>query len=328
MVLDRTGNDSFRLFVGKLNKEIGGKYADRASKQKEEIDRMVAIEKKFRDTMLSNVAGRKVYEDFVKYIREHKSSATGAQVYFRERQVTFNKISKSAFREGKIHLLYKMRINYLFASWAIKRYKGKNKQSLSGMLGQLVKVRKALVTQNLYLAINRSKRFWSKVPEVHLQYMDHVQGAGEGLITAIDKFVPADGVLAAVAIGRMTLNMTTEQNATLVKFSPKDKRVQYRANTARNRMGYDKSDDIAVYVREKYAKVTGDHVSLLNQATMMPSSLDAKDDSGRSPLDYVSGPDRPDENFEKIEQMKTLKNSLNALSVVDRKIIRLKHGVR
>lgn len=325
---DGSGNDIFRSFVGALNKEIGSRYADRASRQRQMIDRMVSIEARFREILLATAAGKKVYDDFVAFVRDTKPSATGAQVYFRERQVTFNRVSKRAFKMGRSKLLYKLRINYLFASWVMERYEGPgaSKKRLAGLFGNLVQVRKALVTQNLYLSINRAKRFWNKVPEVHLQYMDHVQNASEGLVTAIDKFVPEDGVLAAVAIGRMTLNMVTDQNGTLVKFSPKDKRVQYRANTARNRMGFDAANDVAGYVREKYGTVTDNHVSLLNQATMSPSSLDASDDSGRRPLDYVAGIDRPDFAFERAESDKLLKAAMASLSVLDRKIVRLKYG--
>mgnify|MGYP000856001235 CR=1 FL=1 len=94
---------------------------------------------------------------------------------------------------------------------------------------KIKKVREELVQTNLPLACSRARDFFSRTPRSHLEHMDLVQIACEGLISAVDKFVPPfSKAFRDVAIGRMTGNFIEQYSETLLHFFPKDKRKLYR----------------------------------------------------------------------------------------------------
>ncbi|NIP30507.1 MAG: hypothetical protein GTN59_08105, partial [Candidatus Dadabacteria bacterium] len=103
--------------------------------------------------------------------------------------------------------------------------------------------------------------------------MDFIQNANEGLMNAIDKFVPPyKTVFRSVAIGRMTLNMHTDHNATMVKFSPTEKRILYRANNAKVKAKLTDQGDILNYVKESFNSVTPEKLrDILSAATGVAS---------------------------------------------------------
>jgi hypothetical protein len=93
------------------------------------------------------------------------------------------------------------------------------------------------------LAIAQAKQFWHKAPsatkDTRFSFMDFVQIAADGLMSAVDKFVLPGGLEAnpalirvwrAVAIGRMKGNFIEMFSETTIHFFPQDKRKLYRAN--------------------------------------------------------------------------------------------------
>jgi RNA polymerase sigma factor (sigma-70 family) len=322
-----SSQELFRKFIEEMNKKRDFNLEADDRNQAELFTALLENERLFRDLLLSTPHGHKVYDDFVAYIIDVKGNILHAQMFFRERQHVFYGKTSKAFRARKSKYLHSFRINYRFAKWTMEHYRGPNKRKLTSLFKKIVKSRWQLCENNLPLPINRAKRFWFKVPELHLQYMDHIQNANEGLLEAIDKFVPDEGAFGAVAIGRVTLNLMTDQNSTLIKFSPKERRILYRANTAKNKEHMTKDSDITGYVNQKF-DTTSEEITRIESAAKSPSSLDAPDQFGKPGWESFVDPNEPAEEIETADTMAKMRAALEKLSVLERKIIRLKHGYR
>lgn len=316
----------FHRFIGEMNSILSRDETRGGQGQKDLIASLVAAERVFQTLASEGDAGKDLYEKFIKFITEDKGNILSARVYFRERQGAFGPKISSAFRKAKISPIMKLHINYMFIAWAYQNYKGPNKRKMYYAMQKVIKIRNFIVENNLPLALNRAKKFWYKVPETHMEYMDHIQLASEGLITALDKFVPEDSAFGSVAIGRMTLNLLTEHNSTMIKFSPKEKRILYRANNAKNKERMTEEDDVTGYVGEKFRGVTNREISMIASASSIPTSLEQKDDGATSIADVAPSPSDTEELVEKKLMAEKLRGALSSLSVVERKVVRLRHG--
>jgi len=322
--------DTFKQFIKVMNEVLADNISSDGRNQQDLLEDLFKLEDKFRDILISTNEGKKVYKEFVNYITEEKGNILSARVYFRERQETFsNKISR-CFKEVKPHLLYKFHINYNFAKWVCDNYRGPKRKSLSHNYKKIVELRKTLCENNLPLAINRAKLFWSKTPNSHLDYMDFIQDANEGLINAIDKFVPPyKTVFRSVAIGRMTLNMLTDHNATLMKFSPTEKRVLYRANNAKVKEKLTNQDEVLDYVKQSFKNVTAIDLRAILSAASGLSSIDKKiGDSEFTLQDVVPNEeDTAEEQMIRIETMNRAAIAVENLPIIEMKVIKMQFGV-
>ncbi len=322
--------DIFKQFIKTMNDVLSENYDKDGRNQKDLLEDLFKLERKFKDTLISTAEGKKVYGDFVNFIKVEKGNILSARIYFRERQDTFSsKISKS-FKQNKPHLLYRFNINYNFAKWVCDRYRGPKSRSLNHTFKKIIEVRKVLCENNIPLAINRAKIFWSRTPNSHLEYMDFIQNANEGLMNAIDKFVPPyKTVFRSVAIGRMTLNMHTDHNATMVKFSPTEKRILYRANNAKVKAKLTDQGDILNYVKESFNSVTPEKLRDILSAATGVASLDKPiEETELSMIDMLAadGP-TPEESFLSKELMSKISYALNNIPIIEQKIIKMKFGV-
>lgn len=305
------------------------------------LHELVETEMAFRRLLLSDKKGDELYKKFIKFIMFEKRNMISARVYFRERQDAFDEILSEAFRNGRTAPIKRLAINYSFASWAMANYRGPKRRALAPIYRRMGKIRRTLHENNLPLVLNRVKRFWYKVPEVHLEYMDHIQAASEGLLTAIDKYSIGESKFVSVAIGRITLNLLTDQNATMLKMSPREKRIQYRANMAKNELGTSDINDprVLAFVREKFRGVTLRELIDINNASSVPKTLapttssDNHDEEAQSDLQsedraIYMAQEQEDvvEHAEKAEQLAAVREALKHLSVLERKIVRLLTG--
>lgn len=318
------------------------KDAEILSDQQLQLEELFELEKSFRDTLIEVPEGRKMYSKFMDFIFDVKGNTLSSRVYFREKQDTFtNKISP-AFKKKNSALLYTFRINYQFMKWVIDRYKGPKQRRLSFLFKSVINLRKRICEDNLPLAINRAKIFWSKVPNSHLEYMDIVQTSAEGLMTAIDKFVPPyKSVFRSVAIGRMTLNMLTDHNATTVKLSPNDKRILYRANNAKSKEGLTEMADILAYVKQSFPNATTKKLEMIINAGIQDISIDeplADPEKGTTfeaslKIDANISENltakilNPEEIVVSDDIKKHIIELIRNLSIIEEKIVRLKMGI-
>lgn len=324
-----TSRNTFKLFCASMNEALDRNDEEDGRNQKQLLEELFQLETKFRDTLISTQEGSEVYKKFVEFILNDKGNILSARVYFRERQDTFSSNISSAFQNNKPTQLFKFAINYPFAKWAFDRYKGPKSSQLQSTLYEIIRVRKVLCENNLPLAINRAKIFWSKVPASNLEYMDIIQNASEGLINAIDKFVPPyKTVFKSVAIGRMSLNILTDHNATLVKFSPRDRRILYRANNARTKGKLSDMNDILAYVNQSFQNVTLEKLeSILNSAAGAIRTVinNENEDEQESVLNSIATTD-PDAELELINSdfSKKITEFMNDLPLLERKIVKMR----
>ena len=238
-------NNHFRFFAKSLERALAEVKTDQT--QKLQVESLIRLERQFKQELQSHRKGLKVYDEFMRFILEDKKNILAARPYFRERQKSFSTRISPVLKNKNVKGLYRFSFNYIFVMFAMKAYtgKGRNLKTLRALAKQIGKERDALIKRNLPLAINRSKLFWSKIPKSDRDYMDFIQLASEGLIAAIDKFVPPyRTVFRSVAIGRMTGNFCEASSDTVMHFYPSDKRILYKANAAAHRQKLDKLEDV------------------------------------------------------------------------------------
>lgn len=317
--------DLFHQFVAEMNELLCDVDVSDVAVQRKQFNELFSLETQFRDLLLKTPGGRKIYANFIHYILHDVGNILSARVYFRERQRMFSRCIVKAFYKQDPTKLYKLRINYKFISWALKQYKGIHKKKLTKLFEQIVKQRNIIIQNNLLLAINRAKIFWSRTVSHNLEYMDLIQTAIEGLITAIDKFVPPyRTVFRSVAIGRMTVNMISQNSETLLKFSPAEKRVLYRANCAKSRYNMVDDKDITRYVNQSFDNITPSILNNLMNAAANVSSEDAE-----YYTKIMSSPNAYDE-YDRIitdESIQKCHNLLSHLSIIEYKVICLTYGI-
>lgn len=323
-------NALFRFFIKTMNEILDENEEVDGRNQKVLLEDLFKLEDDFRITLISEAQGKIIYSDFVNFIKNEKGNILSARIYFRERQEVFSSKISNSFKTDKAYLLYRFKINYNFAKWVCDRYDGPKAKRLNILFKKIIDIRKVLCENNIPLAINRAKIFWSKTPTSHLEYMDFIQNANEGLMNAIDKFVPPyKTVFRSVAIGRMTLNMLTDHNATVVKMSPTEKRILYRANNARVKAKLTDINDVLMYVQMSFKNVTKEKLeNILSSATGL-SSLDI--DSGEDSLSLKDTLEcsnlNPEQSLLSKEMSFSIHKAIRSAIPLEMKIIKMKFGV-
>ena len=118
MILDDIDQDHLKQFASSLEKVIAKycipKKKDFLEVQKEQVERLVALEKEFREAIVQHKYGTFVYEKFIKFIHETKRNILAARPYYRERQPVFSKRISVALKNRDVVELQKFHFNYNF----------------------------------------------------------------------------------------------------------------------------------------------------------------------------------------------------------------------
>lgn len=327
--------NNFKKFVASMNRQLKQNSLADNRNQKESMEALFKLENKFRDVLISCKDGRDMYKDFIDFIVNDKGNILSARVYFRERQSTFSANISAVFQGGKWNHqeLFKFSINYMFAKWVCDRYNGIKAKQLQILLQKIADLRRIICENNLPLAINRAKIFWSKTQHSNLEYMDIIQNASEGLITAIDKYCgPYRTVFRSVIIGRMTLNILTDHNATLIKFSPRDRRILYRANNARIKEKLTEIEDVLRYVNESFQDVTREKLEAIlsgaSEAIRTGKQDEDSDDDAPALMDNMPSLAQNQEITLSIDDfIQKAKPIIAELPIMQMKVLRLKMGL-
>ena len=323
----------FHKFVSDINKIVKRQNLVDKRTQEELLNDLFELENKFKNILISSAAGETIYSDFIVFIRTVKKNILSSRIFFRERQNTFTQEMSQCFKVPDPLRLQDYRINYEFIKWACKNYKGPKKRQLLRIKQKVEDIRSILMHKDVFLALSRAKIFSTRAPNWRLEHMDMVQDACEGYLVAVDKFVPPyTTVFRSVAIGRMTLLMLTDHNATMVKFSPTEQRILYRAKNAKYKAGLSNPDAILDYVKESYPNTTPEQLARIEAASGV-ASLDAQsvDDSGASGssfIDYMA--DDTVDIFDDVaidESSIKLALAFSGLSLIEQKVLKLKFGL-
>ena len=316
----------FDLFAKEMNQVLGSSTLT-FNDQEELLKKLFKAEKEFKTELRRTKKGRDMYDQFMDFILRDRNNKLAARIYFRERQDTFSHKIVKVFDEDKPAGLAKFRINYWFAYWVINNMKSPNRKLVS-LFEEIKVLRKQLCETNMPLAINRAKIFWSRVPESKLEYMDLIQACSEGLLNAIDKFVPPYRlVFRSTAIGRMVSNMIDDYNSTLIKFSPKERRIIYRAKNAKNKKKLEAQDEVVEFVTESFKGVTGESLDKLISAAATPVSLNETTNETMEIINTFASPDDVERDAIKKELNDKLELAMSGLNYMERKALLLQYGM-
>jgi DNA-directed RNA polymerase specialized sigma subunit len=312
--------------------------------QKKQVERLLYLEDEWRAAVIKHAKGEHLYRGFIHHIRSERKNILDARPFFRERQSSiFTAKIAPCLRSGDWKKLQNYRVNWCFIAWALKSEQWRKGSNVVKLAKQIETIRAELVEANLPLAINRSRIFWEKTQKSHLSFMELISIATEGLIAAVDKFVPPyTKVFALVASYRMLGNFIEAYSQKMLYFWPSDMRKLYRANKFMSKSvegDIDYGDLVTEVNRDAPHKQLADEAEIrsliLASSTVSADAERSISPSGSGSDDTVTNlsryeaPDcwRPDLTVEKAEALGTMFEKAQSLTLIERKLLRLK-GVR
>lgn len=352
-------SDEVRGFVSKMEtalKRLGAPSMkdDRAftTFQRQQVERLVALEERFRDEIVRTGLVAEVYGAFLERVKEI-GSVLNARPLFRERQERFTAEIGPAIQARDLDAISTARVNSNFVEWAVRRCKlGPKFQRIAT---SIKKQRAEIALLLMPLALSYVRVFWSRTPRSHLSFFDLFNGAIKGMMTAIDKYVPPfSKVFRSVVLGRMTGELIEAYSETLVHFFPRDRRILYRANKliGKSRPGLEGTDydDLAARVNEaawsdkveedgtvtrvQAYETTPDELAGLMQAASCvsadaPIGRGRKTEPGAEPVSRASrlaAPEEgnPDRVVEHGQALTVMRQSYGGLTLFERKFLVLR----
>jgi len=313
--------------------------------QQAQVEKLVNLERKFRNDISKYSQAVRVYRNFISFINDKEDGLGNilkSQSYFRESSKNFSSNISPAIRAKDPQALMKFDINYQLIKYISDNWEGDLPERSQRYYTEILETRNILIENNLPLAINRAKIFYSKTPKSHLGLLDLIDICVCGLIAGVDKYTgDYRKVWASVSIGRMVGFMIEEYSKSFINLYPKEKKILYRANALRHRMKIDNIKDLTDAVNESFLedKEKGKRIPKLpiteiQITTLMNGSnyisVDSKlseegeDEEGVGIYDYTPHPDMVEDIVEKKDAMEHVTNACTSLEVIERKVIRLK----
>lgn len=335
-------DDHFRYFAGSLERAIA-EYddEDKAEQQKRQMEALMALEVDFRSELIGHKLGVETYDSFIGHICDVQKNILDARPYFRERHERFSDEISDVLKARNAMGLYPFRINYQFIAFVMGSGKFVSKTRLARIARQIEKLRNEIIVTLLPIGVNRARVFFRRTPKSHLQHMDLIQIACEGLMNGIDKYCPDEHGFSvrqfrSTVIGRMGGNFIADYSQPLIHFYPADKRKLYRANKSARRyagaMDYQKLSEAV----NDGVKKTSHQTNPIELADLMAAASTVSADSSLpsdpdapEPIDRFAAPEstRPDRQVEERASMELLFSAFQRLTPYEQKFLRLK-GVR
>ncbi len=311
--------------------------------QKEQVDLLFSLERKFKFYVQKYQKTADIYKQFVLFILNEEENILSARPYFREKAAVFSEEITCAIKNSDIQTLMKFNINYQLINFMAKRWGGPFPIRVQRYYDDFLEARRVLIENNLPLAINRAKLFYRKVPKSHLNLLDLIDICTCGLISGVDKYSgPYTKVWRSVCIGRMVGNMIEEYSKTFIRMYPTDKKILYRANSLKYRLKIENTIDLTNAVNESFIDdkregkkipnlpISEVHIrTLMNGSSYISADVRSNDENedgsgGGNIYDYTASPDNVEDNVIKKDLMNKINNASHDLEVIERKIIRLK----
>jgi DNA-directed RNA polymerase specialized sigma subunit len=284
--------------------------------------------------------GRGVYRAFITKILDSRGGIKIAKSYFRARQDSYIDTVNRAIRERDANLMYDVPVNYRFCSFAMETLEIKSKdgkgekvykdKKLPSLFEEIKKLRDEIISKHLYFSLNRAKIFKQTAYGSSTQFEDLIQMANEALIIAVDKYVMDDDSSSfhVMAFGRILSNLIEngeDASAATVGSHGKKKLYQIRKLLQNN-------PNLSTLELANIMKVAEEEVTDLMGATTY-QSLDnfVGDDTTTRLVETFTTEDNDRNNqhdlIEKRDLLSVLSKSSDVLSVMEKKVLRLK-GVR
>ena len=310
--------------------------------QKEEVEKLMAMEEDFREEIGRFSQSYDVYSRFVMMIVGENRSILSARPYFRARAKTFSASITPCIKNGDIDGLKKFHINMMMIEFIKNTWKGKMSPRAESLYSKIKLHRNRLIENNIPLAIYQAKIFFKKTPQAHLEMMDMISLCAAGLASAVDKWCGEyRTVFRSSCIGRMKGNLIDEYSDTMLHFYPNDRKILYKANAIRYREKIEDVEKLAEAVskafaedemekpiekRKKALKVTPAELRLLLWASsMMSADTSATDDESYNVYNTTS--DTSSDVEDKLIVNETLVKASEVakdLSVIQRKVLKMK----
>ena len=310
--------------------------------QKDQVERLVNLERKFRNDIRKYDRSIDVYRLFIDYVCKELGNILSAQSYFREKSTVFNRSISPAIKEKNPYELMKFDINYKFIKFIVDNWEDDLPEQSKKYFTDLVDARRILIENNLPLAINRAKIFYKKTPRSHLSLLDLIDICVYGLIVGVDKYADDySTVWRSVSIGRMVGFMIEEYSKSFIRLYPSDKKILYRANALKYRLNIDNIKELTEAVNESFEKDKADGKSapklpitevqirtLMNSSNYVSANVTLndgeEDDRGGCIYDYTAAPELVEEEVEKRDTINKVLEAAKELEIIEKKIIRLK----
>lgn len=342
--------EHFRVFAKSLQATNERKYGKIPSGRQEyldfqgkQVEKLVRLEKKFVRAIIKSPYGSSTYQKFVKYICDIRKNILDARPFFRERQTVFTAEISGSLKRRDYKNLQKFRINWQFVTFVLNSRHWAEESDVVKIAKEIKDIRTELIEMNLPLAISRARIFWSCTPKCHLNHMDLIQIACEGLMSGVDKFVlPFSSRFRAVCIGRIIGNFIEGVSETLIHFYPVDKRKIYRGNKASSRCVEKFTDldfealaeKVNLGVEDSQHLTTSSEISGLMCASrcVSASDIDATKNSqttisnkNTDGISRYAAPDscRPDMQVEHLEAFGAIAKLFPKMPLKEQKLIRL-----
>lgn len=340
-------NNDFQKLAIEINKQLRANDGLIGSQQ-EQVELVMSLEKKFKHYILKFSQSTTIYEKFIYYIKHKRENILSAQPYFRESGKTFKRQIIPVIKKADVNALKKFNINHLLIDFIVKNWEGKLPDIPNRYYNEFNQARTILIENNLPLAINRAKLFFRKTPTGHLSLLDFIGICVTGLASGVDKYVGEyTHVWRSVCIGHMVGFMINEYSKTFLRLYPADRKILYRINSLKYKLKIEdhNTHEIAQAVTESFEedKKAGRHIPKLPITEIQVSTLlnsmhsisydskssDEGDSSGDSArgvtiLDYTPSDVNIEENAINKNLIGLIQQNVDKLSLIERKIIKLK----
>jgi RNA polymerase sigma factor (sigma-70 family) len=330
-------DEHFTAFVDSLKVVILGHGGENTTpRQKAQVENLVKLETQFRRALIRHRWGPLAYRDFIGFILDERRNILEARPFFRERNSTFTSQISDLLRNRSARGLYRFHFNYQFIRFVMKSRPWGKKSEVRLIHDELIKARQELIEMNMPLAMSQARMFYGKMQKSHLDLMDFIQIASEGLIAAIDKFcLPYTTVFRTVATHRMKGNFIDCYSETSLHFYPKDRRRLYQAyKWIKEQQGKEFSyEDLVTEINKRLkpneATTVEEIVTLIGAASVVSANgIPVEMDEGQATtvLERYESPseDRPDRQFEEAEANHALSVAMEKLTCLERKFLKLK----
>jgi hypothetical protein len=329
-------DNQFYVLAGEVTRAIATNKD--GTTQEQQVEELLDAERKFKETILKYRQSTEIYKKFLQRVRIKNQNILSARPYFRETATSFSKNITPAIKDENIELLKSFDINYQFIKFIRDSWLGPFPKRAEQLFQRVYKARSILIENNMPLAINRAKLFYRKVPRSHLTLLDFIGICALGLAAGIDKWCGKySPVFRSVCIGRMVGNMIDSYSETMLHFYPSDKRILYKANSLRGREGIEEINELTGAVNSSFAQdekegksipkknITVSELSYLMSAASTVSADATVNDEGFGVYHFTADPNVDiEEEFIDRENMIWMLNLAKSLTVIQRKVLRLK----
>ncbi len=307
---------------------------DRNVQQKYQMELLAETETVFKKLIIRSKHSDTVFRGWIRYLTDERRNIMSARPFFRERNETFKTQIAGALATHEPANIYKFQFNGFWVRWVMRRYGNlfPADSQVQKAAAKIMGLRNEIAEQNLPLVFSQAKIFRNKTAKAPtLEFMDMIQVAVEGLMSAIDKYaMPWTPVFRGVIVGRARGNLIAEYSEPFLHFFPLDRQKIYRANRAKRRnLNLDQIVEAVNVDLAEHKKTNHEEIQILMNASSH-SSLDQTvrrtNDKSETYIEIVGADENcsPETQAETQQLNACLGAALSNLSIVEKKALALK----